>query len=256
MKRIAAFFVSLLCLAVMFPVCAAAPMRAQAVVSDYSEQTVYQALLALKSRYPEGMKFDNSTPYSLNGNTYTWEAARQKTAGCAAFAAILSDTVFGTSLPVQKFQDIRSARPGDVLRYNGEWGGHTVIVLQRLSDSVEVAEGNYGGTVHWGRKISFSELQNSGEYFYTRYPQQGSSGSGRGDTDGSGAVSAEDVQMTLVAYTNQLSGKNTGLSSAQLSRADADLNGRLGVEDVQLILIYYTRNVVSKQNIPWDRLLK
>ncbi len=62
--------------------------------------------------------------------------------------------------------------------------------------------------------------------------------------------------MTLVAYTNQLSGKNTGLSSAQLSRADADLNGRLGVEDVQLILIYYTRNVVSKQNIPWDRLLK
>ncbi len=148
MKRIAAFFVSLLCLAVMLPVCAAAPMRAQAVVSDYSEQTVYQALLALKSRYPEGMKFDNSTPYSLNGNTYTWEAARQKTAGCAAFAAILSDTVFGTSLPVQKFQDIRSARPGDVLRYNGEWGGHTVIVLQRLSDSVEVAEGNYGGTVH------------------------------------------------------------------------------------------------------------
>lgn len=254
MKRITAFFVSLLCLAVMIPVCFAAPCSAQAAVSDFSEQTVYQALLALKSRYPEGMKFDNNTPYSLNGNPYTWEAARQKTAGCAAFAALLSDAVFGTTLRVQEYQDIRSARPGDVLRYNGDWGGHTVIVLQRLSDSIEVAEGNYGGTVHWGRIIPFSEMQSKGVYFYTRYPQQTSSA--RGDIDGSGEISAEDVQLTLIAYTNQLSGKRTGLTSAQLSRADADQNGRLGVEDVQLILIYYTRNVVSKQNVPWEHLLK
>lgn len=255
MKRITALFVSLLCLAVMIPVCFAAPMRARAAVSDYSEQTVYQALLAMKSKYPEGMRFDNSTPYSEQ-KPYYWKAAGQYDVGCAAFAAILSDAVFGTSLPVQKFQDVRSARPGDVLRYNGGYGGHTVIVLQKRSDGIEVAEGNYNGKVHWGRIVSFSDLQNGKEYFLTRYPQQSSTGSGRGDTDGSGAISIEDVQMALIAYTNQVSGKSTGLSSAQLSRADADLNGRLGVEDVQLILIYYTRNVVSRQNIPWDRLLQ
>lgn len=245
MKRTGAFFVSLLCAAVM---CFAAPYSARAAVSDYSEQTVYQALLALKSQYPEGMKFDNSTPYNSKTNPYVWHAARLNTGGCAAFAAVLSDTVFGTALPVREYEDIRSARAGDVLRYYAGSGEHTVIVLQKLSDAVEVAEGNYSGTVHWGRKITFTELQNNKRYFYTRYPV-------RGDTDGSGAVSIEDVQLALGAYTNQVSGKSTGLSASQLSCADADLNGSLTIVDVQMILIYYTRNVVSKQNIPWERLL-
>ena len=248
MKRTGAFFVSLLCAAVMIPLCFAAPYRVRAAVSDYNEQGVYQALLAMKSQYPEGMKFDNSTPYNSKNNPYVWHPARLNTGGCAAFAAILSDTVFGTALPVREYEDIRSARAGDVLRYYAGANEHTVIVLQKLSDSVEVAEGNYGGTVHWGRKISFTELQNNKRYFYTRDPV-------RGDTDLSGNVSVEDVQLALGAYTNQVSGKNNGLSVIRHSCADADRNGSLTIVDVQMILIYYTRNVVSRQNVPWEQIL-
>lgn len=253
MKRIPAFLVSLLCLAVMIPVYFAAPFRAQAVVSDFSDQTVYEALLAMKSQYPEGMRFDNSTPYQADTKPYVWEAARLRCGGCAAFAALLSDAVFGKDLPVREFDDIHAARPGDVLRCKGSWGQHTVIVLRKLTDSVEVAEANYNSSVHWGRTIPFSELQSTRVYFYTRYPQTGSL---RGDINGSGNISADDAQLVLAAYTKQLSGKGSGLSAAELSRADADQNGRLGVEDAQLILVYYTRNVVSKQNIPWNQLLK
>ena len=155
MKRIPAFLVSLLCLAVMIPVYFAAPFRAQAVVSDFSDQTVYEALLAMKSQYPEGMRFDNSTPYQADTKPYVWEAARLRCGGCAAFAALLSDAVFGKDLPVREFDDIHAARPGDVLRCKGSWGQHTVIVLRKLTDSVEVAEANYNSSVHWGRTIPF-----------------------------------------------------------------------------------------------------
>ena len=191
---------------------AAPQLRAEAAVSNYSEQTVYEALIALKSnqKYAPGARYDNNYPYSDN-SPYVWEAARLRCAGCAAFAAELSDAVFGKSMPVRTYQNISEARPGDVLRYQLKTGEHTVIVLRRLSDSVEVAEGNYSGYVYWGRTVSFSELQSSKRYFYTRYPEMNA----RGDTDGNGVVSAEDAQLVLKAYTRRVSGQSIGLTQEQ-----------------------------------------
>lgn len=262
MKQIAKYLAVLVC-AVMTLSAFALPENAfrlyASAVSTDEEQAVYQKLLSMKSKYPEGMQFDNNTPYSLQSNAYIWEAARQRTAGCAAFAAILSDAVFGTSGSVRAFDNVRDARSGDVLRYKPGNYEHTVIVLRRLSDSVEVAEANVVGAdkvgrVKWGRTISFTELQNNKVYFYTRYTE--SSGGLRGDADGNGQVSVEDAQIVLKAYTNKISGKGTGFDAATTKRADADLNNDISVEDAQLILLYYTRNVVSQQNVPWDQLTR
>ena len=265
MKQIAKFTAVLLC-AVMTLSAFAAPGRAPrlhaAAVSAAEEQSVYQKLLAMKSQYPEGKQFDNFTPYSLASNPYIWEAARERSAGCAAFAAILSDAVFGTSGSVREYNNIREARSGDVLRYKAGSYEHSVIVLRRLSDSVEVAEANVVGAdrvgrVRWGRTISFNELQSNKVYFYTRYTDATAIVSGlRGDADGNGQVSVEDAQRVLKAYTSKIAGKDTGLDDAATQRADADLNGQISVEDAQLILLYYTRNVVSQQNVSWEQLTR
>jgi hypothetical protein len=264
MKQIAKYLAVLLC-AVMTLSAFSAPERqnslSAAAVTVSEEQAVYQKLLAMKSQYPDGRQFDNNTPYSLQSNPYTWEAARQRTAGCAAFAAILSDAAFGTSGSVKEFANVRDARAGDVLRYYAGSNQHSVIVLRRLSDSVEVAEANVVGSdrigrVKWGRTISFTELQNNQIYFYTRYTESSAAVSGlRGDVDGSGQVSVEDAPIVLKAYTRKVSGQGTGFDDTQTKRADADLNGQISVEDAQLILLYYTRNVVSQQNVPWEKLI-
>ena len=48
----------------------------------------------------------------------------------------------------------------------------TVVVLKVKKISIVVAEGNYGGTVHWGRTIKLSVLKKTGNYVMTRYPQK------------------------------------------------------------------------------------
>ena len=45
----------------------------------------------------------------------------------------------------------------------------SIIVLKKKKDSVIVAEGNYNESVHWGREITKSELEETGFYVDTRY---------------------------------------------------------------------------------------
>ena len=77
-----------------------------------------------------------------------------------------------------------------------------------------------------------------------------------GDISGDGAVSIEDAQLALKAYTEKLSGKPHGLTAAQFKAADVNHDGDLTVEDAQYILIYYTEKSVAGKNITWDDLLK
>ena len=77
-----------------------------------------------------------------------------------------------------------------------------------------------------------------------------------GDLTGDGAVSIDDAQLALKAYTEKLSGKPHGLTAAQYKAADVNHDGDLSVEDVQYILIYYTERSVAGKNITWDDLLK
>ena len=44
-----------------------------------------------------------------------------------------------------------------------------MIVLRVESDRVIVAEGNFNKSVHWGRKITFDTLRQTGTYVMSRY---------------------------------------------------------------------------------------
>lgn len=141
-------------------------------------QEAYEKMAALKSTYPEGTAWTNFTPYGRDGDKgsdYVWKGGKIKGAdrgvGCAAFAFILSDEAFG-ALPARavdrggfQFDDVKV---GDILRVNNN--SHFVIVLQKSTEGVTVAEGNYNKSVHWGRAMSKAEVEGA-DFIITRYPE-------------------------------------------------------------------------------------
>ncbi len=141
--------------------------------ADLTEQGVYEAMIAQKDTYPEGMPWTNANPEG----DYRWKGGplggtNIVAVGCVAFAFILSDAAFG-ALPARMyapseftFEDIK---PGDILRVNGN--SHTVIVLEATDAGVVVAEGNYNASIHWGRPISKEQVMSSVSAYITRYPE-------------------------------------------------------------------------------------
>lgn len=127
-----------------------------------SSKNVYSAMMSMKASYPEGKTYTNANYYAWKGGIYAGGY------GCAGFAFMLSDEAFGTlsARVVRTFDDIRV---GDIIRMNNDT--HTVIVLKVKSTGVVVAEGNYNSSVHWGRFIPYSDINATGTYLMTRYPQ-------------------------------------------------------------------------------------
>ena len=76
-----------------------------------------------------------------------------------------------------------------------------------------------------------------------------------GDLNDDGAVSADDAQMTLKAYTERIAGNDMKLTEDQVLAADVDEDGALSVEDAQFILKYYTAKTVAQKDITWDDIL-
>lgn len=127
-----------------------------------TDAQVYSDMIALKASYPEGMTWNNSNYYSWKGGIYSGGY------GCAGFAFMLSDEAFGY-LPARKHTDFYNIKVGDILRVNQDT--HSVIVLEVKEDSVVLAEGNYNNSIHWGRQMTLSAIQNTGTYVMTRYPE-------------------------------------------------------------------------------------
>ena len=119
-----------------------------------------QKLNSLKKKYKEGMSWTNEN------NSYFWEAENCYCSGCIAFAGELSDQIFGKYAPVTTHKSFDKIKTGDHIRIGNV---HSVIVLKKKKDSVIVAEGNYNESVHWGREITKSELEETGFYVDTRY---------------------------------------------------------------------------------------
>ena len=127
-----------------------------------TEANVHAAILAMKSQYPEGMHWTNDNTYlsmnfMINGH------------GCAAYALLISDGVFG-DLPVQPaHHNVDKIRVGDILRINNDT--HSVVVLEVRPNSVIVTEGNYNHSIHWGREIPKSKLRSDPQFeVLSRYP--------------------------------------------------------------------------------------
>ncbi|MEE3467812.1 MAG: Ig-like domain-containing protein [Eubacterium sp.] len=128
----------------------------------FTAANVYKKIMAKKKKYPEGKSWTNA-------NSYTWNAfpgIRYIMAGCAGFAAIMSDAAFGKKTPAREVKNPKAAkvRVGDMLRLNNDT--HSVIVLKVETDGFVIAEGNYNYSIHWGRKIPKNEPIS---YLYTRY---------------------------------------------------------------------------------------
>ena len=127
--------------------------------TETSEDTVYQKMIAMKTKYPEGRRWTNRNHYSSK--------AGYGGSGCHAFAFILSDAAFD-SAPARKHKNLDELKVGDIIRVNNNT--HTVIVLAMDEETVTIAEGNYNKSVHWGRVLTRERLLRTGNYILTRYP--------------------------------------------------------------------------------------
>ncbi len=135
--------------------------KPEAVEPPLTAEGIYASMIALKTDYPEGMRWTNDNFYAWNGGIYSGGY------GCAGFAFMLSDAAFGNR-PGRMHEDFGSIRVGDIVRINNDT--HSVIVLSVENDGVIIAEGNYNSSIHWGRKLDWSKIT-SATYVITRYPQ-------------------------------------------------------------------------------------
>lgn len=151
--------------------------QARAVYPTFDE--AYESMIALKSeaKYSEGAPWTNSTPYGKDGpdgSYYQFKGGKVNGGslgvGCAAFAFLLSDAAFG-NLPAYTYNHgdftFEDVKVGDILRINNS---HFVVVLKKSVGGVIVAEGNYNKSVHWGRAMSESEVENA-NFIVSRYPK-------------------------------------------------------------------------------------
>ena len=138
----------------------------QAQDNLYDATRIYNAIIGLKSKYPEGTRWTNA-------NSYSWSSSvamgmgymAYNGSGCAAFAMMASDAAFG-NIPAYKKTDKAGIKIGDIIR--DSHNSHSVIVLKvNGNNKYTIAEGNYAGTVHWGRVIDIS--QTGIGYRITRY---------------------------------------------------------------------------------------
>lgn len=135
---------------------------------DLSAASVYNCMISMKAYFPEGMYWTNENFYAWNGGGRYYGGY-----GCAGFTFLLSDAAFG-NLPSRYIDsfDWDNFRVGDILRIKNDT--HSVIILEKHDDYVIVAEGNYGDSIHWGRKIKKSEVADGFTNYATRYPVDGS----------------------------------------------------------------------------------
>ena len=142
--------------------------------SWYKEDAVYARLMNMKNSYPEGMTWTDDNYYYTS---YIWYGRKDgedgygrgmRATGCAGFAFLMSDEAFD-DLPmyVDYNVSLSKLRVGDILRLEND--SHSVVILQINSGSVTVAEGNYGGKIHWGRTIYKAEVERS-DYILSRWP--------------------------------------------------------------------------------------
>ena len=138
-----------------------------------TEQEAYNAIMSLKSSFPEGMTWTNDNYYAWKGGIYRGGY------GCAGFAFRCSDEAFG-SLPARKVTGISIAdvHVGDILRINND--SHSVVVTEIYADYVVLCEGNYNSSIHWGRQFTSQQVAAS-DYLITRYPVGTFAGSGTDD---------------------------------------------------------------------------
>lgn len=118
-------------------------------------------ILSIQNTLPEG------TPMTNENNKWANSVWPFIGTGCMAFAMYVSDQVYGASSPVTiiKNPSPESIKAGDAVRVDGI---HTVVAIAVDEKIIIVCEGNYNGTVHWGRVMSKESLRGHVSYIARR----------------------------------------------------------------------------------------
>lgn len=109
-----------------------------------TDEQVTEKLLALKSKYPDGMVWNEDTYYDRpgrNGRTARFYA-------CGAFAMQITDEVYGPLTPTTQVRPNSPAdfKPGDIVHLKQ----HDVVIVSVGNEGTYVCDGNDGGVVGWG----------------------------------------------------------------------------------------------------------
>ncbi len=134
-------------------------LEKEKTITTKAKSSKEQKLLALKRKYPEGMSWTEEKEYAWHGGIW------KRGFGCAAFAFLLSDALYGEKA-AKKSVDFVHIEVGDVIRIVEDT--HFVVVLEVHKNEIVVAEGNYDGKVHWGRKIKRTEIGKEKDYILKR----------------------------------------------------------------------------------------
>lgn len=129
-----------------------------------SSQEIVRRIEAMRAVYPEGMVWGNGR------ETYSrLPSTRHKIitgTACVGFAIRISNAVFGETMPFFVYTrdaedpcwlaSFERIEPGDILYYSYDSGKvhHAVMVISNDGTKLTVCEGNFGGTVHWGKTIT------------------------------------------------------------------------------------------------------
>lgn len=132
-----------------------APLPAPVAPPAVAGNEVYNKIMALKSRYPHGMKWSDDN--IVNGNS-----------GCYAFSMIAMEAAFGKDRKERKHNNFNDIKIGDMLRLNNDV--HSVIVIGKDNKQFTFAEGNWDKKIHWGRTMPLAEVRSTLTYVLTSYP--------------------------------------------------------------------------------------
>ena len=123
------------------------------------------SLEQLQSTYSNGFRWTDTYYGSSYDNNVENRIQAQE---CAGFSALMYYNYYGID-PFSSAEiayDVEQAKPGDIVRYNND--EHSVWILSRNGESVQVAECNYDGncSVRWYQTKSMSELRTGFSYIY------------------------------------------------------------------------------------------
>ena len=133
--------------------------------NKYSDKCLYEKMISQQSKYPEGYPWTNDNYYEWKGGVYG--AGR----GCAAFAFMLSDVCFGEIKATQLSPCPSSYKVGDVVRVDSDARSVIILKIDKKTNKIILAEGNFAGSVHWGREITNQELKNTCNHVLRRNPK-------------------------------------------------------------------------------------
>lgn len=131
-----------------------------------TEASVQTALAALREQYPSRSTYPS--PYnSSSGGPYGVSSRN-----CAGWAILCSDAAFG-DLPWRRVDrpSWEQLRPGDLVEYDNDLGGHVIVVVSKTSDTITFTDSGPTQKAYWGGQYPRWWLEKQpGLILYTRYP--------------------------------------------------------------------------------------